>query len=121
MQWISNVKSVDSMYKLLEAIKEVKNRFFTGDEESGYEPFCGLVSVADGTIRAIGHLFAASICNGGPGPGFLAPWVYNYIIGGLQEAVSLHPDALCFGSKYSELYQKVYTLYHKIHYLIKIK
>ena len=74
-----------------------------------------------GTIRAIGHLFAASICNGGPDAGFLAPWVYNYIIGGLQEAVSLHPDALCFGSKYSELYQKVYTLYHKIHYLIKIK
>ena len=38
-----------------------------------------MLSIADGSINKIGQLFAASICHGGPGPGFLARWVFRYI------------------------------------------
>ena len=43
-----------------------------------------LVSVTDGTARSIGHMFAASLCQGGPSPSFLAPWVYYYLVGGVE-------------------------------------
>ena len=35
-------------------------------------------------LMAIEYLFAGSIVNGGPGPCFLAPWGYHYIIDGLD-------------------------------------
>ena len=72
----------------LEALEYVKKAHFIEDNEIGFEPFCGLVSVTDGSLIAIGHLFANAIVNGGTGPGFLAPWVYHYIIGGLDSISS---------------------------------
>ncbi|XP_047143016.2 uncharacterized protein LOC124817223 [Hydra vulgaris] len=56
-----------------EALKSIKIRFFTGDDLVGYVPSCGILSVADGTVKTIGHLFAASMVNGGPAPFFLSP------------------------------------------------
>ena len=29
-------------------------------------------------------MFAASICQGSPAPSFLAPWVYYYLVGGVE-------------------------------------
>ena len=40
--------------------------------------------MTDGTVPSIGQLFAASICQGGPGSSFLAPRVYNYLVGGVE-------------------------------------
>ena len=34
---------------------------------------CGTAGIANGTAYSIGHLIAASICHGGPGPDFFAP------------------------------------------------
>ena len=45
--------------------------YFTGAEVN-MEPVNSLHAMADGTMEAIGHLFAASICNYGPGPNFLS-------------------------------------------------
>ena len=42
-----------------------------------------MLNIADGSINKVGQLFAASICHGGPGPGFLAPWVFRYITRGI--------------------------------------
>ena len=66
-----------------------------------------MVSVADGSINSIGHLFAASICNGGPGPSFLAPWVYTFITGGLKAVLSSLPRHLVPGSLHSRMYKEV--------------
>ena len=49
-------------------------QFFKGDDVHDFEPVCGTVSIADGGAYGIGHLIAASVCHGGPGPGFFAPW-----------------------------------------------
>ena len=68
----------------LEVLEHVKKTHFIENNEIGFEPFCGLVSVTDGSLMAVGHLFAASIVNGGAGACFFAPWVYHYIIGGLD-------------------------------------
>ena len=46
--------------------------FFVGNNDDGYEPSGGIVTIADGTMNSIGHLFAASIINGGSAPAFLA-------------------------------------------------
>ena len=69
----------------LEAIEEIKEQCFTGvNEEEDRERSLGLISVTDGTVPSIGQLFAASICQGGPGSSFLAPRVYNYLVGGVE-------------------------------------
>ena len=62
----------------LEAWEYVRKTHFIENNE--IEPFYGLVSVTDRSLMAIGHLFAASIVNGGPESCFLAPWVYHYTI-----------------------------------------
>ena len=54
----------------------MKMQYFQGDNNCGFEPMCGTAGIANGTTYSIGHLIAASICHGGPGPGFFAPWIY---------------------------------------------
>ena len=48
-------------------------QFFNGDDVHGFEPVRGTVSIAEGSAYGIGHLVAASVCQGGPGAGFFAP------------------------------------------------
>ena len=71
------------------------------------EPLSSAHSVADGTVTSIGHLFAASICNQGPAPNFLAPWIYDYIINGVGEVFKTLPELNC-SSQMGALYTKVY-------------
>ena len=95
----------------LEAFEYVKKTHFIENNEIGFEPFCGLLSVTDGSLMDIGYLFAASIVNGGPGPGFLAPWVYhyNYIIGGLDSISSFLPSRADDRTLYSTANNEVRT------------
>ena len=72
------------MFSYLDALLEIKSQYFAEEESESLEPKCGIVYVADGTVKGTGHLIAASVCHGGPGPGFLAPWIYKYINCGLQ-------------------------------------
>ena len=67
----------------------LKTQYFAGVESEGLEPKCRIVSVADGTAKEIGHLIAASVCHGGPGPDFLAPLIYKYIACALQEVLKI--------------------------------
>ena len=91
----------------LEALEYVKNTHFIENNEIGFEPFCRLVSVTDGRLMAIWHLFAASIVIGGPGPCFLAPWAYNYIIDGLDCISSFLPSRVDDRTLYSTAYNEV--------------
>ena len=50
---------------------EIKSQYFAGEESEGLERKCGIVSAADGTAKGIGQLIVVSVCQGGPGPGFL--------------------------------------------------
>ena len=72
----------------LEALEYVKKIHFTEKNEIGFKPFCGLVRVTGRSLMVIGHLLVASITNGGPTPGFLVPWVYHYVIDGLDSVSS---------------------------------
>lgn len=71
-------------------MKDVKSLYFIGDENE-MEPVSSLHAVADGTMTTIGHLFGASLCNYGPAPNFLAPWVYRYIAGGIEAVLNELP------------------------------
>ena len=66
-----------------------------------------MLSTADGSINKIGQLFTASICHGGPGPGFLATWVFRYITRGITAVLPSLPKELLPPSAISELYNKV--------------
>ena len=96
-----------SLSALIEAINTIKEQYFKGDECSGYEPFCGTLSVADGTVKFMGHLFAASIVNGGPAPSFLSPWIYEFIVGGMGKAIKLCPREINPNSPLKEIFEKV--------------
>ena len=67
--------------------------YFTSAEEN-MEPVNSLHAVADGTMKAIGHLFAASICNYGPAPNFLSTWIFSYIVGGIEAVFDDLPPIL---------------------------
>ena len=68
---------------IIEALKEIKHQFFSGNDNTGYKP----VSVADGTAFSVRHLFAASVCNGAPTPNILSPWMLRYITGGANSPI----------------------------------
>ena len=91
----------------LEALEYVKKTHFIENNEIGFEPFCGLVIITDRSLMAIGHLFAASIVNGGPGPRFLAPWVYHYIIDVLDSISFFLPSRVDGRTLYSTAYNEV--------------
>ena len=68
-------------------------RYFKAVDErtplSGFEPAVGYMAVSDGTMVSIGHLFVSSIVCSGPAPNFLSPWVYEYMVGGIEKTVLL--------------------------------
>jgi len=49
------------------------------DSSGGFQPAVGFMSISDGSLESIGHLFVASLIHNGSVPNFLAPWVYNYL------------------------------------------
>ena len=97
------------MIFVLEAIEEIKKQYSTAvNEEEGQESSLGLVSVADGTAWSIGHLFGASLCQISPGPPFLAPWVYYYLIDGLETVLLYYKNLkISATSKFCTFYSQV--------------
>ena len=79
---------------------------FIENNEFAFEPLYGLVSVIEGSLIALGHLLAASIVTGGPGPCFLAPWVCYCIIDGLDFICSFLPSRVDDGTLYSTTYNE---------------
>ena len=94
------------MHYYLDALSGIKLRYFTSNEVDGLEPKCGTVNVAGGTANGIGHLFAATICHSGPGPGFIAPWIYKYITHGLQDVLKELPPVLSPVLLYCDTYRE---------------
>ena len=95
---------------MVDALFEIKSKYFAGEKSEGLEPKCRILSVADGTAKGIGHLIAASVYHGGTGPGFLAPWIYKCIACGLQQTLQTAkdlPQTLSTGSLYCDIYKKV--------------
>ena len=68
---------------------------------------CGSAGIANGTAYSIGQLIVASICHGGPGPGFFVPWIYKHITGGLKELLKDLLKQLSHGLLYCEIYKEV--------------
>ena len=62
-------------------------QFFKPIGLNGYEPAVGLIGATNGSMKSIGHLFVASLVHNGPGPGFLASWVYEYLVGGIEKVL----------------------------------
>ena len=60
--------------------------------EGNMEPDDGLHTVADGHMKEIGHLFAASFCDYGPALNFL--YYCCYIVGGIEVVFNDLPPIL---------------------------
>ncbi|KAL9951675.1 hypothetical protein ACROYT_G044393 [Oculina patagonica] len=67
-----------------EIIEAIKTRLFIEDDD-GYVPVESTMALANGAFKTVGEIFATSIVQGGPGPGFLAPWVFHYICHGMKD------------------------------------
>ena len=72
------------------------------------EPVCGTYYVADGTMKSVAHLLADSICSFGPVPNFLNECVYDFTIGGPNQAHKKLTGKL-LTNILGEIYEKVYT------------
>ena len=57
-------------------------------------------------LGSVGHLFAATVYNGGPAPNIFSSWIYNYIIGDMNLLKEEVPQELS-GSIFEDLYKKV--------------
>lgn len=66
--------------------------------------------LANGLFRNAGKLFAYSICENGPAPNFLSPWVYDYIAGGLGMVLNRLPEKI-----EDKTYQKVRTVQYCVY------
>ena len=42
------------------------------------------IAIANEEFLLAGELCASTICQGGPAPNFLSDWVYDFLVGGLQ-------------------------------------
>ena len=100
------MKILDHVFSFSEALQEIKYQYFTGNDETGFEPSFGITSVTDGTVVSVGHLFAATVYNDGPAPNIFSSWIYNYIIGGMNLLKEEVPQELS-GSIFEDLYKKV--------------
>ena len=76
-----------------ESLKEVKELYFTG-RDGNMEPVHSVHVLANGTMKSIGHLMAASVCNFGPAPNFMQKWIYYYIVGGIEKVLENLPSSL---------------------------
>ena len=66
-----------------------------------------LQSVADSTARAIVHLFAASICCGGPAPEFLKAWCFQYLTEGVTGLLkNLPQEIIPYDSIFPQLFKE---------------
>ena len=72
------------LYGSLEIIEAIKTRLFTEDD-GGYVPVESTMALATGAFKVAGEVFASSIVQGGPAPGFLCPWVYHFLCHGMQD------------------------------------
>ena len=100
------MKNLDHVFSFSEALQEIKHQYFTGNDETGFEPSFGITSVTDGTAFSVWHLFAATVYNGGPAPNIFSSWIYNYIIGGMNRLKKEVPQELP-GSIFEDLYKQV--------------
>ena len=58
-------------------------------------------------VKSIGHVFVASAINGGTGPGFLSPWVYWYLVNGIDGIKDHLPEKLFQDAMYHDLFEQV--------------
>ena len=84
----------------------MKSLHFTGDDVISYEPVCGRLSIAYGSINKIRQLFAASIYIWRTGTRHLVPWVFRYITCGITAVLPSLPKQLLPASAISELYNE---------------
>ena len=76
---------------------------------NGYVPNGSTMLVSQGLFAMAGQLFAASVCQGGPAPAFLATWVYQYLLYGTECTPCTYNEESLAGrnSKSEELFKKV--------------
>ena len=79
------------MIFIIEALNKIKHQFFFGNDNTGYEPVFGTVSVADGTAFSVEHLFAASVCNSVLAWNIFPSWILRYITGGANSLMQELP------------------------------
>ena len=93
---------------ILESMEEIKTMLFISNPDGHMEPACNLYSdISGGVWKKVGVLFASSIVMNGPAPNFMAPWMFQFIIGGIDKVLESLPQTLSGESPLVEMYNKV--------------
>ena len=86
---------------------QARDELFVIDSSNGFVPNGSTVLVSQGLFVLAGQLFAASVCQSGPAPAFVAPWVYQYLLRGTEAISSSFNEDSLSCSKHEELFKKV--------------
>ena len=70
-QWNSGI-----FILFIEVVCQARDELFVIDSSNGFVPNGSTVLVSQGLFVLAGQLFAASVCQSGPAPAFVAPWAY---------------------------------------------
>ena len=66
---------------------------------NGFVPNGSTMPMSQGLFVLEGQLFEASVCQSGPAPAFVAPWVYQYLLRGTEAISSSFNEDRCKGLK----------------------
>ena len=84
-------------------------------DDGMFEPARSMYSdIADGSWRKAGVLLASSIVMSGPAANFLAPWLYNFIVGGTEGVLKSLPSKLLGHTTLIDMYNKVCLIFTKV-------
>lgn len=65
-------------------MNQAKNELFSTNSKNEFVPNGSTMSLSRGQYALAGQLFGSSVCQGGPSPSFMAPWVYKHMLYGLE-------------------------------------
>ena len=91
-------------------MNQAKNELFSTNSKNEFVPNGSTMSLSRGHYALAGQLFGSSVCQGGPSPSFLAPWVYKHMLHGLEGCVlpSFTENSLeGYHSKHEDLFKQV--------------
>ncbi len=91
-------------------MNQAKYELFSTNSKGEFVPNGSTLSLSKRHFALAGQLFGSSVCEVGPSPSFMAPWVYKHMLYGLEGCAipSFTENSLAgYHSKHEDLFKLV--------------
>ena len=91
------------------------------ENEDGCIPNVALYDgLANGLFRLAGRLLSYSLYQKGPAPNFFSPWIFDFIIGGVEKVLSNLPQKVPKDAVPLEAYNQVYYIIVHTNFIVTL-